>query len=169
MSSAVTFRRTTKADLAEIVNFPQDRAELFYFFPSATYPLTLEQLEKQLSERHESMVMLENSSLKKKEIIGFANFYNVENRNIAFIGNIIIRPDKRGQGLGRKLVQTMIISGFEQFNLREVHLSCYRQNTPALLFYKQLGFKPYAIETRQDLNNQSTELIHLKVKKPSGN
>jgi len=168
MTRTITFRPAAKADLAEIINFPQGRTELFYFFPSATYPLTLEQLERQLSEGHQSTVMLENtplqhSSLQKKEIIGFANFYNVENRNIAFIGNIIIRPDKRAQGLGRKLLQSMIISGFEQLKLNEVHLSCYKQNTSALLFYKQLGFKPYAIETRRDLNNLATDLIHLKV------
>ena len=165
MTPVITFRPAIKADLAEILTFPQDKTELFYFFPSATYPLTLEQLETQLSERHESTVMLQNSLLQEKGIIGFANFYNVENRNIAFIGNIIIRPDKRAQGLGRKLVQTMIISGFKRFNLNEVHLSCYKQNRSALLFYKQLGFKPYAIETRQDLNNLATDLIHLKVKK----
>ena len=166
MTSTITFRSATKADLAELVNFPQSRTELFYFFPSATYPLTPEQLEKQLNKRHESTVMLEKSSLQEKEIIGFANFYNVKNRNIAFIGNIIIKPEKRGQGLGRKLVQTMIITGFKRLNLKEVHVSCYKQNTPALLFYKQLGFKPYATEIRQDLHNQeTTDLIHLKVKK----
>lgn len=165
MTSVLTFRPAIKADLAEILHFPLDKTELFYFFPSATYPLTLEQLETQLSVRHDSTVMLENSLLQKNEIIGFANFYNVENRNIAFIGNVIIKPEKRGQGLGKKLVQTMIASGFKQLNLKEVHLSCYNQNTPALLFYMHLGFKPYAIETRQDLNNQPAALIHLRVKK----
>ena len=97
-------------------------------------------------------------------IVGFANFYNVENRNIAFIGNVIIKPEKRRQGLGKKLMLLMINDGFKQLNLKEVHLSCYNNNTSALLFYKNLGFKPYATETRQDFNNQPAALIHLKIK-----
>jgi len=165
MTSTFDFRPATKTDLTEILHFPLDQAELFYFFPSATYPLTLKQLEKQLSNRHKSTVMLENSTCQKNKIIGFVNFYNVENRNIAFIGNLIIKPDKRAQGLGKKLVQTMIITGFKQLNLKEVHLSCYNKNTRALLFYERLGFKPYAIEKRQDFNDQPVDLIHMKVKK----
>lgn len=154
-----TFRPARKSDLKEILNFAIGRKELFYFFPSASYPLTIEQLEQQLSERHESTVMLEDGQL-----VGFANFYNVQNRNIAFIGNVIIKPQRRGQGLGEKLLQTMITSGFSQFQLQEVHLSCYSNNTAALLFYTKLGFKPYAIESRLDSENKPAALIHLKIK-----
>lgn len=161
MNTLVTFRQARKADLFEIVTFPMDRTELFYFFPSATYPLTVKQLEQQLCKRHQSTVMLSN-----KQLIGFANFYNVLNRNIAFIGNVIIKPEKRGQGLGRKLIQTMITTGFSYFQLKEVHLSCYEKNISALLFYRHLGFKPYASETRYDPDNEPAEMIHLKVNNP---
>ena len=159
MTSIFTFRPAHKSDLIKILGFTLDEKELFYFFPSASYPLTLGQLENQINERHDSTIMLE-----KKMIVGFANFYNVENRNIAFIGNVIIKPEKRRQGLGKKLMLLMINDGFKQLNLKEVHLSCYNNNTSALLFYKNLGFKPYAIETRQDFNNQPAALIHLKIK-----
>lgn len=160
MISSITFRQAKRADLAEILNFPLNKTELFYFFPSAVYPLTLEQLYKQLNERHDSTIMLQ-----EKQIVGFANFYNVENRNIAFIGNVIIKPEKRKQGFGKQLIQNMISTCFKQLNLAEVHLSCYNSNTKALLFYKQLGFKPYAIEAKQDFNNQPLALIHLKITK----
>ena len=165
MISTISFRAAEKADLSELLNFPLTQQELFYFFPSASFPLTLKQLEKQLSERHDSTVMIELDSSHKKIMIGFANFYNVENRNIAFIGNVIIKPEKRGQGFGKKLVQTMIHSGFEQLNLNEVHLSCYKDNTAALLFYKNLGFRAYATEVRKNFNDQAIELIHLRIKK----
>lgn len=153
------FRRAKKSDLKEILTFARDQRELFYFFPSASYPLTTEQLEQQLNERHESTVMLEHGKL-----VGFANFYNVQNRNIAFIGNVIIKPEKRGQGLGSKLLQAMITTGFSQLQLKEVHLSCYNNNTAALLFYTKLGFAPYAIERRYDPDNKPVALIHLKIK-----
>jgi RimJ/RimL family protein N-acetyltransferase len=164
-NSSLSFRQAKLSDLEAILNFPQDRTELFYFFPSATYPLTLAQLESQLSERYESTIMLDLALAPEQQIIGFANFYNVENHNIAFIGNVIIRPDKRQQGLGKKLVQTMMAIGFQQLGLNEIHLSCYNENTRALLFYQHLGFKPYAIEERKDFKQQTTAMIHFKIKR----
>jgi len=149
--------------------FPINRAELFFFFPSANYPLTLEQLKKQLCERHESTVMIEQDSSLKDSVIGFANFYNVENRKIGFIGNAIIKPERRGMGFGKKLIQAMVNSGFKQLKLNEVHLSCYKNNTSALSFYKNLGFKAYATETRKDMDEKPTKLIHLRLKKSSLN
>ncbi len=163
MSSPVSFRQATRADLAEILHFPINEIELFYFSPSAHYPLKIEHLDKQLSDRHESTVMIEHTPQGKKNIIGFANFYNVENKNIAFIGNVIIKPEKRRQGFGKKLIKAMLKFGFEKLKLQEIHLSCYEANSKALLFYKDLGFEPYATEARKDLHNLPTTLIHLKL------
>lgn len=153
-----TFRAAQQSDLENVLKFPLNRTELFYFFPSAAYPLTLEQLEKQLSSRHESIIMLED-----EQLVGFANFYNVEKHNIAFIGNVIIKPDKRRLGLGQKLLQQMINNGFTKLQLKEVHLSCYQDNIPALSFYKKIGFKIYAEEDRPDCNKQHTRLIHMRI------
>ena len=159
------FRPTQSSDLKYILDFNLSRTELFYFSPSTHYPLTLEQLEQQLCKHHESIVMLE-----EKEIVGFANFYKVDKHNIAFIGNLLIKPEKRKQGLGKQLLQYMIKYGFTKLHLKQVHLSCYQDNIPALSLYKSLGFKAYAYEDRPDLNanirhsdKQQTQLIHLRI------
>lgn len=164
MNNSVTFRQALKSDLSEIIHFPQNRMELFYFFPSASPPLTEKQFEKQLDERYESTVMLENMTDKTQpQLIGFANFYNVEKHNIAFLGNIILRGDKRQQGLGKRLVLAMMQAGIKHFGLKEIHLSCYEQNHPALALYKGLGFKIYASEKRPDPDNQPATMLHLKI------
>ena len=157
----ISFRPAEHSDLPELLAFPQSEEELFYFFPSAHSPLTLKQLQKQLSERHQSTAMLKNGRL-----IGFANFYNVENRNLAFIGNIIIRPEERQKGYGGLLIKQMLKLGFEQLKLREIHLSCFNRNTSALLFYQHLGFSPYAWEVRRDYKQNPVLLIHLKLTRP---
>lgn len=154
----LTFRAAVKSDFAEILLFPLNKTELFYFFPSASYPLTIEQLETQLSTRHESTVMLEDG-----QVVGFANFYNVKKHHIAFIGNVIIKPQKRGRGLGKKLIMMMIEKGFKHLQLKEIHLSCFQQNTSALSFYKQLGFQVYAEEERYNSDNEPARLLHLKL------
>ncbi len=157
----VSFHHAGSEDLQDLLNFHLTQQEVFYFFPSANYPLTLIQLQKQLSERHRSTVMRLDGQL-----IGFANFYNVENRNIAFIGNVVINPQQRRKGYGGLLLEYMIKLGFDELKLKEVHLSCYNQNTQALLFYQQRGFKPYALEKRQDFNNRPVIMLHLKLKNP---
>ncbi len=156
----ISFRPANQNDLPELLSFPQSEEELFYFFPSATSPLTLEQLQKQLSNRHQSTAMLKNNRL-----IGFANFYNVENRKVAFIGNVIIHSEERRKSYGRLLIKQMLKLGFEQLQLREIHLSCFNSNTPALLFYQQLGFVPYAWEVRQDHRQHPVLMLHLKLGK----
>ena len=154
----ISFRSADHNDLPELLAFPQSEEELFYFFPSAHFPLTLKQLQKQLSERYQSTAMLKNDRL-----IGFANFYNVENRKVAFIGNVIIRAEERQKGYGGLLIKQMLKQGFEQLKLREIHLSCFNRNTTALLFYQQLGFTPYAWEVRKDYKQNPVLMIHLKL------
>ena len=161
----IEFRPTRTSDLKQVLDFNLSKLDLFYFFPSAAYPLTLEQLEQQFSKRHQSIVMIEG-----KEVVGFANFYKVEKHNIAFIGNVIIKPEKRKQGLGKRLLQYMIKHGFTKLHLKQVHLSCYQDNLPALSLYKKIGFKAYAAEDRFDLNilkghrgKQHSQLIHLHI------
>lgn len=85
--------------------------------------------------------------LENNQLVGFAYFYNVKKHQIAFISNLIIKPEKHRQGLGRKLVLLMIEKGFKQLQLKEIHLSCYQQNIVALSFYKQTGFKAYTQST----------------------
>ncbi|MCU7837497.1 MAG: GNAT family N-acetyltransferase [gamma proteobacterium symbiont of Taylorina sp.] len=156
-----SFRKTKTSDLELILNFSLNKTELFYFFPSATFPLTMEQLKQQLSRRHESITMLEG-----KDIVGFANFYQVEKHNIAFIGNVIIKPEKRKLGMGKKLLKYMINYGFKKLQLKEIHLSCYQENFTALSFYKNLEFKIYSSEYRYDLNKKPTQLVHMRIHNP---
>ena len=153
----LTYRKANHSDLPELLNFPQDQQELFYFFPSANYPLTVEQLEHQLNQHYESTVMVDDYQL-----VGFANFYIVENHNVAFIGNVIIRPERRREVLGKKLIEKLLTTGFREKKLNEVHLSCYKNNVSAMKFYTELGFKPYAKEQRLDQDNHPVTLIHLK-------
>jgi ribosomal protein S18 acetylase RimI-like enzyme len=156
-----SFRQAVQSDLIALLQFNLSDQELFYFFPAAQPPLTLEQLQQQLNERYQSTVMLEDD-----KVVGFANFYNVKNHNLAFIGNVVIDPEKRRQRLGSRLVRTIIDKGFKELKLRQIHLSCYNDNNSALLFYHSLGFKPYAMEKRKDWENKDTILLHLKLKKP---
>jgi RimJ/RimL family protein N-acetyltransferase len=142
-----------------ICQFPQNEIELFFMYPKATYPLTYDQLKAAIDQRWESTVVLLD-----KVVSGFANFYICEPGVNCSIGNVIISPDKRGKGVGKYLVETMVQLAFQNYQAKEVHISCFNQNVAGILLYTRCGFTPFAVEERVDKEGNRVALIHMRLK-----
>jgi GNAT superfamily N-acetyltransferase len=95
-------RPFSNSDIQSICSFPQSEEELFYFFPKAVYPLTPEQLQIAIDQRSDSTVVEIDG-----DVAGFANFYRWNDRKCC-IGNLVVAPLARGQGVATYLIQTMI-------------------------------------------------------------
>lgn len=112
----------------------------------------------ELSElRKDLSVLLDNN-----KIIGFANFYNFKPNNSAFIGNVIIDKNYRSKGLGKLLISYMLNMAYDKYNLPEVKISVFSENTRALLLYSGFGFTPYEIEDKINTQGKRVALIHMK-------
>lgn len=157
MIKDLLYREATKNDFEELCHFPQNAEELFFMFPKAEYPLTPNQLNLVVENRFDSTVIMQND-----KIIGFANFYEVIKDNYCSIGNVIVKPEYRGTGIGEYLILTMERIGVKKYNISETHLSCFNTNTVGILLYSKLGYKPYEIEKRTNEKNQSFALIKMK-------
>lgn len=120
--------------------FPQNAVELFAMYPSGKYPLTPEQLEKAARVRWHPTVVLYNNCP-----VGYANFYGLEEKVKCSLGNVIVDPLHRGKGASSELIQEMIRLAKEELKVQRLELICHNTNTPGLLFYTKLGFKPFAI------------------------
>ena len=59
----------------------------------------------------------------------FANFYEWERGGRCSIGNVIVDPKARGQGVARYLIEQMIAMAREHYQAKDVELSCFNQNT----------------------------------------
>ena len=59
----------------------------------------------------------------------------------ARLGRLIVDPARRGEGLGRELVEELLEIAFGDLGLRRVNLRVYRWNTAALLCYLSAGFR----------------------------
>lgn len=153
----LTFRSLTSNDIKTICKLPQNEQELFFMCPIADFPLTAEQLGDIIEKRLDSTVVLLDN-----EIIGFANFYEVKEKQYCAIGNVIVGSRFRNQGVGTFLITIMENIGRNKYNVSEVHLSCFTTNTNGLLLYTKLGYKPYEIEKRMNKNNEISALIKLK-------
>jgi ribosomal protein S18 acetylase RimI-like enzyme len=152
-------RPVLKKDLQSICSFPQGKEELFYFYPKAVYPLTPEQLQIAIDQRSDSTVVERDGA-----VVGFANFYRWEGG--CCIGNVVVAPFARGQGVAKYLIQTMIALADTKHSAATVEISCFNKNTTGLLLYKKLGFQPFDIEERKDPDGKRTALIHMRYQMP---
>lgn len=130
--------------------------ELFLVYPSGHFPWDVEQLKTIAAMRHELTVGIVND-----RVVAFSNFYDLVPQKSAYIGNVIVARDYRGQGLGRSLIKHMVHTCQEKYQAIP-HISVFNGNTRALLLYAELDFTPYAVESKLNLTGNRVALIHMK-------
>lgn len=156
----LSFRPVLNKDLEYLCQLPQSKEELFFMFPKADYPLSVEQLRTAIESRFNSTVILLDN-----KIVGFANFYEVKENEYCSIGNVIVSTNFRNKGIASFLIRTMESIALQKYNSREIRISCFNTNTKALLLYSKLGYTPYYIEERLDKNDNKIALIKMKIKR----
>ena len=157
----IEIRAADPDDLPAVTQLLSSRDELFLVYPKGHFPFTLAQARHLYSERFEFTVLCDNDT-----IIGFGNLYDRQRQDYAFIGNVFIAPAYRQQGMGKLLLTYMIKAAFEKYRLREVRLSVFADNQPAIALYQSFGFRQYSSEQRLDPDNQTKTLLHMKLANP---
>ncbi len=155
-ASVLQHRPVERRDFEVISSFPQSEEELFYFYPKTRYPLTVRQLQDAVAQRTDSTVVERDG-----KVVGFANFYRWDG-GICCIGNLVVAPKARGQGVARYLVRTMVGLAISKHGAAEVRISCFNSNTAGLLLYAGLGFVPFAVEERVAPDGARVGLIHMR-------
>lgn len=82
-------------------------------------------------------------------LLGVAGFYVLEGPKIAHRGNIwgvYVRPESRGQGVGRALFEHLIAEATTR--VEQIHLSVITDNAEAIGLYERVGFRIYGTEPR---------------------
>lgn len=150
-------REATERDFEGICNLIQSKEELFLVYPNGKYPFTIDQIIELAQVRKELSVLIED-----KKIIGFANFYNYEPLKSVFIGNVVIDGNYRSRGMGKEIISYMLKVAYEKHNLPEVRISVFNENSKALLLYSGLGFSPYEIEEKKNIQGERAALMHMR-------
>lgn len=153
----LTHRPVQEADIPVICQFPQSAEELFFLFPRASYPLDTKQLKTAIDQRTDSTVVLLDG-----RVAGFANFSICKPGETCAIGNVVVAPETRGQGVGKYLIETMVQIAFTKHQVKDVQIACFNQNVAGLLLYQKLGFAPVSIEERLDKQGKRVALIRMK-------
>ncbi len=102
------------------------------------------------------------------EFAAFGQLYKRYGRiNLA---RLIAHPDKRGQGVGKRLVSLLLEVGPKLVESDEFSLFVYRDNAPALKCYKAMGFVIRDYPEGGSMSDQCYYLTRpvLNTKKPIG-
>ncbi len=140
----LTHRPATDDELDAVTQFVRNADELFYAFPRAHWPLSREQLAAVYAERQGSTL-----ALLDRRPAGFANFYQSVAGEYCALGNLMIAPWARGQGVAQYLVGVMEQLARRDFAARELRVSCFNDNSAGLLLYARLGYRLSGLVERQ--------------------
>lgn len=150
------FIPVTKDHYDKIIGLINSPEELYLVYPNGRYPLDYQQLDYLSENRTELTVCISNN-----ELIAFANLYKVTKNESAFIGNVVVSNNHRGKGIGKAITNYMAELCRKKYKAIP-KLSVFAFNTRALLLYTKLGFTPYEIEQRKNLNGELVALIHMQ-------
>jgi ribosomal protein S18 acetylase RimI-like enzyme len=80
---------------------------------------------------------------------------NFGTENVLYIAEVLVDASARGQGLGRRLMQTFEDQLGE--NIQHVLLRVWRDNEPAVALYRKMGFKNCGEITQQKTRPNTNE------------
>lgn len=157
MHSALQHRPASAADLSEVVGFPQTVEELFFCYPKASWPLNVGQLAAAIAERRESTVVEIDG-----RVAGFANFYQWQHGEFCALGNLMVAPWARSQGVAQYLVEVMERIAQQRYKAPLMKVSCFNANAGGLLLYTRLGYRPVGIVERRTPEGSRVALVQME-------
>lgn len=85
-----------------------------------------------------------------------------------WLGHVIVRPDRRGRGLGSILLRALLAEVFERRNATRVALIVFPDNLAALRCYRRAGFCLSGEEHHQfDGAGPTHRLLRLEITRPA--
>ena len=132
-----TLRAVVEADVDTLMQwFPTFEDVNVWGGPSFQYPFTRESFFADIDwGRMASFGLfdLQNS------LVAFGQLYDREER--IHLARLVVDPERRGCGLGRRLIEMLMVAGKELYPRSEYSLFVYRANEPAYRCYRALGFE----------------------------
>jgi len=75
----------------------------------------------------------------------------VQDTRHAYLGFMFVKPDYRGQGLNKHLLDHLL-QWAKAHDLPEIRLTVYSDNAPAIRAYEKVGFTSHILEMRMNLD-----------------
>lgn len=125
---AIEIRQATVLDLPEIMKLETAS------FANDAWPE--ETFKSELAAKHTHYIL----ALEENDVVGYAGLSKLPGSDQADIQTIAVREDKRGLGIGKKLMDTLNLQATE-LGAKEIFLEVRADNTVAQKLYRLFGFK----------------------------
>jgi len=126
----------TSADIEDLMRwFPEPDDVVIWGGPSFRFPFTRETFFEDVHWQEMASYCLQDAA---SEFIAFGQLYERDGR--IHLARLVVRPDMRGRGIGRRLIEMLMEAGSTIFSGDEYSLFVFRENAPAYECYKSLGF-----------------------------
>lgn len=124
-------------DLVTLGQLLSDRDELFLVWPDARFPFDAEQWRERLTAQpgNRSYFVVHDG-----EMIGHAALLATDEARVLAMSYLFIRPDFRGRGLGRELVQLLADQARKVPGVQALRLRVRTYNPRAIHLYEAAGF-----------------------------
>lgn len=131
-----SLEESTVADVDELMSwFPAAADVMVWGGPAFRYPFTRETF---FADVHWGRMSSFSLYEPPGALVAFGQVYERIGRiNLA---RLVVRPDMRGCGVGKRLVEMLMTASRNLFSCGEYSLFVLRENTPACDCYKSMGF-----------------------------
>lgn len=154
---AVTMRPAHERDAGQIVALLASPQDLRQVSPDEEYPLDERTVQHWIRSRAAGHVLIERG-----RVVAYAEL--VQDSNVVgrlWIGHMMVDPQRRGLGLGQRLVAGLLEIARDELRVREVAISAFIDNPRALQCYRSVGFRD-----RARVRVGDRELIELRYPIP---
>lgn len=151
MSKNIKIRQATLQDLPTLLHFEQEiiKAERPFDVTIKEGPVSYYDLEQMVQDANARVVVAEADG--KLVASGYAISkrarHYLDHERYAYLGFMYTDPEYRGLGINAQIVdelkQWSVKKGF-----KEIRLTVYSDNLPAIKAYEKVGFKKHIIEMR---------------------
>lgn len=133
------------------------------------YPLTREQLLNRMeqADRKETEWVMTGVD-EYGEVVGHLSMWADYRKNSLHLGLIVVDHQRRGQGLGRQMLDRAAAYAFDVLGVDQVTLGVFDSNPQAQACYRRAGFeKDYIEEEAMEYHGEKWSRIHM-VRKRKG-
>ncbi|TXN36805.1 GNAT family N-acetyltransferase [Flagellimonas hymeniacidonis] len=150
-ASDFTIRNATLEDLPILLNFEQELilAERPFDVTLKEDPISYYDIKQMILDEHASVVVaeMEGQVIASGYAIPKKARHYLNHEYYAYLGFMYTHPDFRGRGVNAKIVEVLKKWSTEQ-GFKEMRLTVYSDNIPALKAYEKVGFKKHIVEMR---------------------
>lgn len=102
-------------------------------------------------------------------MVGFAREKTAKRRHRAMVWGVYVAPELRGQGVGKKLLETLIERARQLPGLERLVLATNAADPKATRLYKSVGFVPFGVEPAAlKIGEQYVDDVHMTMELKRG-